>query len=296
MYAMPTPTSKSVFPRSAALPPVDAHFHVFPAHQSTPGARYTPAYAAPLQTWQTAAETVGLRHGVLVQTSFMGTDNRLLLAQLAQHPDTLRGVAVVAPDASLPVLQALHAQGVRGIRLNLAGQSHDMAPWAGARTLWDALLALGWHVEVHTDGGALAPVLAALPLALPVVVDHFGKPERASTQDSGIAAVLQRSRRQEPVHVKLSAAYRLAAGLDAAALARLWLQELGPQSLLWGSDWPCTNHEDSADYPALHTALADWLGHANNEALAVIRCVTPWRLYWGDGATEPPRPGMPQSG
>ncbi|SDP87419.1 Predicted metal-dependent hydrolase, TIM-barrel fold [Rhodoferax sp. OV413] len=283
MYAMPTPTPQSVFPRSAALPPVDTHFHVFPAHQSTPGARYIPAYAAPLQAWQTAAAAVGLRHGVLVQTSFMGTDNRLLLAQLAQHPDSLRGVAVVSPDASLPALQALHAQGVRGIRLNLAGQSHDMAPWAGASPLWDALLALGWHVELHTDRGALDPVLAALPLAVPVVVDHFGKPERASLHDASIAAVLQRSRQAgaATAHVKLSAAYRLAPGIDAAALARLWLQELGPQALLWGSDWPCTNHEDSADYPALYAALAGWLGPENTEALEAIRCTTPWRLYWG---------------
>nr|WP_315188354.1 amidohydrolase family protein [uncultured Albidiferax sp.] len=279
---MPNPTSQSVFPRSAALPPVDTHFHVFPAHQSTPGARYTPAYAAPLQAWQTAAEAVGLRHGVLVQTSFMGTDNRLLLAQLARHPDTLRGIAVVSPDANLPTLQALHTQGVRGIRLNLAGQSHDMVPWTGATPLWDALLALGWHVELHTDRGALAPVLAALPLAVPVVVDHFGKPEDASLHDPSIAAVLQRSRHAgaAAVYIKLSAAYRLTPTIDAAAVARLWLQELGQQALLWGSDWPCTNHEGSADYPGLYAALADWLGPGNTGALEAIRRTTPWRLYW----------------
>jgi hypothetical protein len=33
----------------------------------------------------------------------------------------------------------------------------------------------------------------------------------------------------------------------------------GSQRLLWGSDWPCTNHEAHADYPALHHALDDWL-------------------------------------
>ena len=266
---------------------IDTHFHVFQAGQSSAGARYTPAYAAPLQAWQSAAEPMGVRHGVLVQTSFMGTDNRLLLAQLAQHHDTLRGVAVVAPDAALPALSAMHAQGVRGARLNLAGQSHDMAPWASASALWDAMLALGWHVELHTDSGALAPVLAALPQAVPVVIDHFGKPERASPHDPGIAAVLRRSRAADagatPAHVKLSAAYRLAPTIDAGALARLWLAELGPQALLWGSDWPCTNHESYADYPGLHSALADWLGHADAKVLEAIRCTTPWHLYWGDG-------------
>ncbi len=270
---------------------VDSHFHVFEAGQSLVGARYTPPYAAPLQAWQAAAGPVGIQHGVLVQTSFMGTDNRLLLAQLAQHPDTLRGVAVVPPTATLATLAPLQAQGVRGIRLNLAGQSHDMSTWASATRLWDALLQLGWHVELHTDAGALPDVMAALPLALPLVIDHFGKPAQASLQDATVAALRQRSRQDAAagaaprtskvpnLHIKLSAAYRLALGVKPQALARLWLDELGPQALLWGSDWPCTNHEAQADYPALHASLDDWLGHAPGVVEAVRSC-NAMRLYW----------------
>jgi predicted TIM-barrel fold metal-dependent hydrolase len=135
---------------------VDTHFHVFAAHQAQPGARYTPAYAAPLSAWQAAAVPQGVMRGVLVQTSFMGTDNRLLLDTLAQHPDTLRGIAVVAPTADGQMLAPLHAAGVRGIRLNLSGLSHDILAWSAATALWDALLALGWHLELHTDIGQSA--------------------------------------------------------------------------------------------------------------------------------------------
>ncbi len=224
----------------------------------------------------------GVTYGVLVQTSFMGTDNSLLLAQLAQQPTLLRGIAVVSPDADLETLSALHAQGVRGIRLNFAGRSHNMAVWQAATNLWDAVLALGWHVELHTDTGALPGVLAALPQALPMVVDHFGKPAQADLQDATVKALRQRQTNQAgaAVHIKLSAAYRLAAGVSPQTLARLWLGELGPQALLWGSDWPCTNHESQADYPALHAALSDWLG-CEGDAVMAARSTNPMRLYWG---------------
>lgn len=281
----------SVSTAQTTVPGVDSHFHVFEAGQSLAGARYTPPYAAPLRAWQAAAARVGVTHGVLVQTSFMGINNSLLLAQLAQHPDTLRGVAVVPPTATLATLAPLQRQGVRGIRLNLAGQSHDMRTWAAATPLWDALLQLGWHVELHTDAGALPDVMAALPLALPLVIDHFGKPAQASLQDATVAALRQRSRHggasrsashghtMPNVHIKLSAAYRLDPAVAPPALARLWLDELGPQALLWGSDWPCTNHEAKADYPALHAALEDWLGHVPGVVEAVRSC-NAMRLYW----------------
>ena len=270
MYVMTSALSKTA---------VDSHFHVLDAHQAQPGARYTPTYAAPLATWQAAARPLGVRRGVLVQTSFLGTDNRLLLSTLVQHPETLRGVAVVAPTANADTLARLHAAGVRGIRLNLSGVSHHIPEWSAATALWDALAALGWHVELHTDIGRLPGVLAQLPAALPLVIDHLGKPETMAAGDATVRALATRAR-QAPVHVKLSGAYRLG-GLDAGALARLWLGELGLDRLLWGSDWPCTNHEAHADYPALHHALDDWL--LDRAAVEAARVDNPNRLYWGSG-------------
>lgn len=255
---------------------VDTHFHVFEAHQAQPGARYSPAYAAPLSAWQAAAGPLGVERGVLVQTSFMGTDNRLLLAQLAGQPQALRGVAVVAPSAGLDSLRALHAAGVRGIRLNLAGAAHDLGAWAAATRLWDALLALGWHLELHTDIGQLPVVLAQLPRQLPLVIDHMGKPEAVSVDDATVRAARTRSQ-TAAVHVKLSGAYRLG-GRDAGALARLWLGELGPHALLWGSDWPCTNHEQLADYPVLLQSLHRWM--QDEAAIDAALVGNPTRLYW----------------
>jgi len=259
---------------------VDAHFHVFGAHQAQPGARYTPAYAAPLSAWQALAFPLGVQRGVVVQTSFMGTNNALLARTLAQHPQTLRGIAVVEPTADVQTLAPLHTLGVRGIRLNLAGVSHDMSAWSGAHTLWDTLAALGWHLELHTDTGRLPEVLASLPAELPTVIDHMGKPETVSASDASVRALAARIKHAQ-VHVKLSGAYRLS-GLDAGALARLWLGELGPNRLLWGSDWPCTNHEMQANYPALRHALDSWLPDSRLARAALVD--NPGRLYWGFSA------------
>jgi predicted TIM-barrel fold metal-dependent hydrolase len=260
---------------------VDSHFHVFRSGESRPGARYVPGYDAPLSAWQTAAKPLGVTHGVLVQTSFLGTDNRLLVDTLAQNPGTLRGVAVVPPWSQWADLVTLHEAGVRGIRLNLAGQTHDLQAWAKANPLWNALMQLGWHVELHTDPGQLAAVIQGLPQALPLVLDHFGRPQRASRHDDTVRAV--GTRRQAPVMVKLSAAYRLLPGLMARELADLWLGELGPKALLWGSDWPCTNHETQADLPRLFDALDDWLAQ-DDALLTLTRSANPLRLYWGTGA------------
>ena len=270
MYVMRPDLSK---PRA-----VDVHFHVFHAHVAQPGARYVPGYDAPLAAWQAAAAPLGITRGVLVQPSFLGSDHRRLRTELAAHPDTLRGVAVLTPDTPPAELARLHALGVRAIRLNLVGTDHNLAAWQGPHAPWPQLAALGWHVELHTDRGALPAALAQLPADLPLVIDHMGKPDAAHPRDPTVRALAQRAQ-HTPVHVTLSGAYRLG-GLDAGALARLWRDELGPRALLWGSDWPCTNHEAEADIPRLRAALDTWVPDPAERHAALVD--NPGRVYWGE--------------
>ena len=174
------------------LPPssIDTHFHVFDAGQGVPGARYVPAYGASLPMWQTACRVLGIGRGVLVQPSFLGTDNRRLVQELSSNPMILRGVAVVGPGVSKAELQQLHAFGVRGIRLNLAGQSHDPGGWPAAHPLWETMASLNWHIELHTDTGALPGVLAWLPAGMTVVLDHMGKPSQVAAHDASVRAAI----------------------------------------------------------------------------------------------------------
>lgn len=254
---------------------IDSHFHVFAAGEASPGARYVPAYDAGFHAWRAAASSAGVGRGVLVQPSFLGTDNTRLCAELREHAATLRGIAVIDPGWTPDQLRHLHSCGVRGIRLNLSGASHELRAWRHAAAIWDEMFRLGWHVEVHTDVGGLPYVLPQLPSAMPLVVDHMAKPVAASTSDATIAGLEARARRS-PVHVKLSGAYRLG-GQDAGTVARVLCDELGPHSLLWGSDWPCTNYEAFADYSKLLEAVYDWVG-----AKAAIQALTgnPAALYW----------------
>lgn len=255
---------------------VDTHFHVFHAGIAVDQARYVPQYDATLKNWQTLAQGVGVTRGVCVQPSFLGTDNSLMLSALDANPEMLRGVAVVAADIHADELKALHASGVRGIRLNLAGVEHNIPEWTRAERVWQSLHDLGWHLEVHTDQGALPKVLAQLPTDMPLVMDHMAKPSEANARDATVQALVQRAQ-QVPTRIKLSGAYRLG-GVDAASLAHIWLHELGPQALLWGSDWPCTNHEQLADYPSLFSALESWIGA---EQVETVLSHNPQRLYWG---------------
>src|SRR5471032_558554 len=102
---------------------VDSHAHVFSRDlQRVSTSRYSPGYDATLDSYLTHLREQGLSHGVLVQPSFLGTDNQYLLAALQQAPGQLRGVVVVDPGISRQALQQMAALGVVGIRLNLMGQ------------------------------------------------------------------------------------------------------------------------------------------------------------------------------
>jgi len=261
---------------SPATVRIDTHFHVFEAGVAMTGARYVPVYAARIHDWWQLAAQAGMTHGVLVQPSFLGADNRVMLESMQSYPHKLRGVAVVRPDIGARELALMHSAGVRGLRLNLVGGAHDMAEWARATPLWDQLLSMHWHVELHTDHGRLPDVLPQLPDGLTVVVDHMGKPVHARADDPTVA--LLRRQRHRHLSVKLSGAYRLQ-GLDPRELAQVLLGELGPSALLWGSDWPCTNHEAFADYPSLFASLKHWVGE---EVFDAVLHINPMRLYWGD--------------
>jgi predicted TIM-barrel fold metal-dependent hydrolase len=254
---------------------VDCHAHVFTSTaRSVRGARYRPAYAASLASWQGHWRRSGATHGVLVQPSFFGTDNSEMLAAIAQDRARLRGVAVLDPEVTDAELERLDAAGVTAIRFNLRGGGEDrisLPPWMQlVRRIADR----GWHLEVFTDAGRVPAVAAALVTTpVRVVFDHFGHPDPAAMKETFAALrILARSRE---VWAKLSAPYRLE-GLDPAMLAKRWIDLVGPSRLVWGSDWPWTGHEQGRDYRGSLQQLRDWLG---NETARAVLWDNPARLY-----------------
>ncbi|WP_234679214.1 amidohydrolase family protein [Bradyrhizobium monzae] len=236
----------------AALPTIDTHAHVFHRRlKLAPGRRYAPDYDAPLSLYLEQLDHNGMTNGVLVQPSFLGTDNSYLVDCLKQTNGRLRGIAVVDPTASADELRELDRAGIVGIRLNLVGQP---LPDLGA-TEWKGLLtnvkAMGWQVEIQRnapDLAALAPQL--LDRGVTVVLDHYALPDsKLGVADPGFQSVLKLGATKN-VWVKISAPYRNgAAGESFAKEAYPLLRSAyGLDRLLWGSDWPHTQFEATQAY------------------------------------------------
>jgi predicted TIM-barrel fold metal-dependent hydrolase len=238
---------------------IDCHAHVFSADApAIAGARYRPDYGATLDAWRAQWPRAGITHGVLVQPSFFGADNREMLAALTQDANHLRGVAVVAPDVGEDELRAMHRAGVRAVRLNLqsAGDyaAFGAAPWP---SLFDRIAKLGWHVETFVEAGRAPELAAALGRTrIGLVFDHFANPGADAHASFEALRGLARDR---SVYVKLSGPYRIG-GADPRDLARRWIDALGADRVVWGSDWPWTRHEAGHDYARMRAELDAWIG------------------------------------
>ena len=208
---------------------VDSHAHIFD-RTLTPvaGARYVPGYDARLEDWFALQEASGVTHGVLVQPSFLGTDNSMLLSALDAYPQRLRGTVVADPSLTAQQVAQWAARGVRGIRLSV----------------------------LHREDMPEFSALAACPA--PLVVDHCGCPDPKQGVACPNVESLLRLAERRVVYVKLSAPYRLGRG-DALQYAQFWLARLGAGRLLWGSDWPWTNHERATSYADCVAALHRWV-------------------------------------
>lgn len=263
---------------------VDTHAHVFQRGLALARVRrYAPDYDATLPDYLGMLDRSGIARGVLVQPSFLGTDNSYLVAALAQAPARLRGIAVVAPDTPMEELARMNAAGIVGIRLNLVGGAPipDFAagPW---RDLLKRAADLGWQVEVHREAADLPRVLPPLlDAGVNVVVDHFGRPAPAlGVDDPGFRYLLETGASRR-VWVKLSGAYRNG-GNDigqkiALAASPLLRGAFGLDRLVWGSDWPHTQFEKRTDYLRTRQALDSWLPDPGERQVVLVD--TPTALF-----------------
>ncbi|MBY4898567.1 amidohydrolase [Cupriavidus sp. AU9028] len=243
---------------------VDSHAHVFEQGLAlAANRRYRPDYDARLPDYLAQLDQHGVTHGVLVQPSFLGTDNTYLIEALRQAPRRLRGVVVIEPGIEPVQLQQMHRAGVAGMRLNLVGLPVPDLASPGWQRLLEQVNALDWHVEVHIQAGRLQEVVPMLLAAgCRVVVDHFGRPDPAlGTNDAGFRYLIEQADSGR-VWVKLSAAYRIWPLAHCAraprAAARLLLEAFGAQRLVWGSDWPHTQHP-AVSYGPTRQWIADWI-------------------------------------
>jgi predicted TIM-barrel fold metal-dependent hydrolase len=276
----------------------DCHVHVIgpaAAFPMMPGRAYTPPDASPAQLLA-LHQSLGMDRVVLVQLSGYGSDNRRLLAGLAELGDRARAVAVVDDSVPDDELAAMTAAGVRGLRVNLTtfGLRDPIAAEVQLRRTAERAATVGWHVQLYADSAtivALHKVILELPTH--VAIDHFGSaPGLLRPGDAGYQAMISLAASGR-VYVKLSGSYRFADGPSAPGVAQFARQliDTAPDRMLWGTDWPHTSHgrpgappnrleevpfQDVDDQLALRE-LKSWAGTA--ERLQQILVENPARLY-----------------
>ncbi|MCJ2013149.1 amidohydrolase family protein [Methylobacterium sp. J-076] len=279
----PAPDPHPAGPTRFAVPPgaIDTHAHVIglpPAYPLVAERSYTPP-AAPAERYLGMLDATGMAHGVLVQVSVHGTDNRLMVETLRANRARLRGIAVIPLGLPEGELAALKEAGVVGLRLNVlfgGGVGLDQLERYGALAR-----EMGWHLQFLFDARdlpAITPVLARLPV--PLVFDHMGHmPASAGVDHPGFQALLGLVR--DGSYVKLSGAFRVSVAgppyADTIPFARA-LNEAAPERCLWGSDWPHVAAWDGP--PKLSTLLdlmAEWVPDEARRRMLFVD--NPARLY-----------------
>lgn len=269
---------------------VDCHFHVIAPLDRAPmveGRSYTPAPAT-LARWRETLSAHGVTHGVVVQPSVYGTDNRVLLQALRDGDGSLVGVAAVDASVTDAELDRLVAAGVRGVRMAHfeAGDPRAMGgfvPLSAFEALAHRMADRGLHLQLFTDSRLLPDLASRLMRSpVPVVIDHMGRtPARFGADHEGMHT-LARLMRDGPVWVKLSGVANVSAsppGYEDARPIHQALLAAAPDRLVWGSDWPHTRPTGPAPRTeALLQRFLEWTPPALRAQIGTRNAVRLYRL------------------
>jgi predicted TIM-barrel fold metal-dependent hydrolase len=275
----------------------DSHVHII-----GPIARYPQlatrtylALPASLDALSRAAAPSGISRFVIVQPSFYGADNTMLLEALETLGPRGRGVAVIDPaQTSKATLDGYAARGVCGLRINLYSPG-KASPGRLARDFAEtAKIAntMGWHVEVIAPVATLAEASSLLVRTdVTVVIDHYGVYGQARP-DGAAARILLEMLELPHVWMKLSAPYRVSDDRLNTRPDPAWLAailECARERCVWGSDWPHTPAHDAQhgpDMPGVYrplrykTLVDDFICALGSDALSeMIMSDNPARLY-----------------
>lgn len=253
----------------------DAHGHIFPALDLYPAGNETMALA-PVEFYLDVHAQLGFSRGVLVQGGAYKFDNRAMLDALDLHPDTLRGVALVAADTSEADLAALLARQVRALRFTKGGASKidDFG------TIAPKMRGLYLHAEMFIgleNFITRAPDL--LVHGVPLVLDHLAGPFDAATAMPAFQRLLDLIADHD-IWVKLTPARNSGQFPDYADTRPFHdaLIAARPDRLVWGSDWPFPNmSEATPDLGHLVTLFGDWVTDADLRRRILVE--NPARLY-----------------
>jgi predicted TIM-barrel fold metal-dependent hydrolase len=251
----------------------DCHAHICgpsSVYSYIPQRIYSPPDAL-LPEYRHLLDKLGCRRAVLVQPSFYGADNSAMLTAMKAAGPAFRGVAVIGDDTTAREIEAMHAAGVRGARLNIVDvrEGKGLLPVERIEKLADRIRPFGWHIEflMHVDEFPdIDVVLGRLPVD--VVFGHLGyvKAEKGITAP-GFQSLL-RLLRDGRAWVKFTGPYRISSQTSPHADTNEFanaLLDAAPGRIVWGTDWPHVATKWTIPMPndgALADLLLDWIPDA----------------------------------
>lgn len=274
----------------------DSHIHIVGPTDRYPQVndRTYLANVATLKQLESVSAARAIRRFVIVQPSFYGADNSLLVESLVVLAGRGRGVAVVDPRAtSARTLSGMAERGVRGLRLNLYSPLREKAPLANRFPAIAGLAReLNWHIEFVAPLKMINENAELLKTSrVPVMIDHYGFYTGVIPEESEGAALLKLLAMPH-MWIKLSAPYRTSSNPLATKPDPAWhaaILAVAPDRCVWGSDWPHTPpHEKQMGSTAIapyrnlryETLVDDFIAATGSAGLTErILSDNPARLY-----------------
>ena len=251
----------------------DAHFHVFGREEQYPyyalDLRYKPPYE-PLEAYMKLARRLGFERFVFVQPSAYGFDNSCMLDAMAEVAPKLRR-GIVHLDETKPndaVLGKWHAQGVRGVRVNVSPVRKPEAGFADhlrPKIVRTAAICreLGWHLDFLLPGWLISGLMGTLSeLPVEFSVAHMGLfPTKDGPKQPGFQEFLRLAGDgSKRCWIKLTGIYRFSQEpgfADVKPIAEALMARV-PDQLIWGSDFPHLSFHDKVGTIQLYNLLGEW--------------------------------------
>jgi predicted TIM-barrel fold metal-dependent hydrolase len=256
---------------------MDTHAHVVSSTRPIQSNRHSqPEHDATASELIALFDAHGISHGLLTAPSVYGTDNSLALDAVAASAGRLRATVGIGTETTLTELERLRGAGAVGARLNWFKKQSvpDVRAW---QPVLERVREAGMHVELFVESWKLQDILPSIAATgVAIVLDHFGLPDADKGIDGPGFRLVRNAVEQGSTWVKLSAPYRMG-NADPQPFVDALLASGGVERLMWGSDWPWSQHADGMSYSRCVDWIETWIPDA--ELRRVVLWDTPARLF-----------------